>query len=373
MGKIKVLVFINSFRNGGSERQAVELVKRLDQSRFEPMVACFQNDGNLSKELPNGLDGIQAFPLAGFFNAAALRQAARFLRLLRRAHVQVVQCFDFYSNLFAIPLARIAGVPVVIGSRREEGVLKLTVRQQRVQRWCYALATGVVANAGAIKTHLVNREGLRAERVWVVHNGVDLDRFHNNEGPSPIFARADYELIIAVVANLRREKGHLVFLDAAQRLIRRYPQARFLIVGDGSMRKTIETRIGELGLTGRVALLGEVDNVPELLCSVDILVLPSLHNEGLPNAVMEAMAASLPVVATDTGGVRDLVIDGLTGFIVPPRDPTALADRMGRLCSDLELRRKMGEAGERRIIELFTAEQMARKFENLYQRLVEAS
>ena len=136
------------------------------------------------------------------------------------------------------------------------------------------------------------------------------------------------------------------------------------------MRKTIETRIRELGLTERVSLLGHVYNVPELLRSVDILVLPSLHNEGFPNAVMEAMAAALPVVATDTGGVRELVIDGLTGYVVPPGDAAALAERISWYCKDADLRRKMGEAGRSRVAAELTVDKMARKFEALYLALL---
>ena len=349
----------------------MELVKKLDRSRFEPMIACFQQDGRLSEELPDELHSVAAFPLAGgFFNLTALRQASRFHRFLRRMRVQVVQCFDFYTNMFAIPVARLAGVPVILGSRREEALTK-TWKQQMAERWCYRLATGVVANAEAIKDQLVRRDGLQAERIWVIRNGLDLGRFDRQGGSSlEKCVPNGLGVTVAVVANLRPEKGHLLFLEAAQLLAKQNPYVRFQIVGDGPMRKTIETRIRELGLTERVSLLGHVYNVPELLRSVDILVLPSLHNEGFPNAVMEAMAAALPVVATDTGGVRELVIDGLTGYVVPPGDAAALAERISWYCKDADLRRKMGEAGRSRVAAELTVDKMARKFEALYLALL---
>lgn len=365
--KIRALIFTNSFRTGGSERQAVELAKRLDRSRFEPRVACFQKDGWLLEELLDSLPQADEFRLAGFFNATALRQARAFLRLLRRERVRVVQAFDFYSNLFAIPIARLAGVPVVLGSRREDSLTK-TWAQRKAERWCYRLATGVVTNAEATKDLLVRRDGLPPDRVWVIRNGVNLARFDREQSP----VRAREGVVIAVVANLRPEKGHLVFLEAAQRLARRHPAARFLVVGDGPCRERIERRIWELRLTDRVRLTGPAKDVPALLRAVDIAVLPSLH-ESFPNAVMEAMAASLPVVATDTGGTRELVIDGHTGYVVRPGDAGALAERMGTLCDDPGARRKMGEAGRRRIIEEFTVEKMARDFERLYDRLLEAA
>ena len=233
------------------------------------------------------------------------------------------------------------------------------------------MATGVIANADAIKDQLVRRDKVSAKKVWVIHNGLDLDRFDwhggsHSEGAAP----QNHGLRIAVVANLRPEKGHLVFLDAAQRVRKSNPQARFLIVGDGVMRERIETRVRELGLTEQVQLTGAVKDIPALLRSVDIAVLPSLRNEGFPNAVMEAMAAAVPVVATDTGGTSELVIDGLTGFMVQPGDAVALGDRIGRLCDDAEVRRKMGGAGRRRVMEQFTSERMARHFEELYRTLL---
>jgi glycosyltransferase involved in cell wall biosynthesis len=368
MKKVAVLIFTNSFRIGGSERQAVELAKRLDPSKFELIVACFQKDGPLSAELPCGLDKVHAFPLAGFFNWNAFRRAVDFIRLLRKMRVQVVQCFDFYSNVFAIPLARLAGVPVILGSRRDEGVTLRTRAQRMVEGWCYRLATGVVANAEAIKAQLVKRDGLRPERAWVIHNGLDLDRFDQQGSVS----RADHNgdgVTVAVVANLRQEKGHMVFLDAAHRLAGLYPQARFRIVGDGPMWQRIEARVKELGLSERVEMTGATKDIPAFLQSIDIMVNPS-HTEGFPNAVLEAMAASLPVVATDVGGTHELVGEGLTGYLVPPGDGAVMAERLARLCKDPDARLKMGEAGRRRMAERFTADLMAKRFETLYQTLV---
>jgi len=373
MSKIRVLIFTNSVRIGGSERQAVELIKRVDPARFEIIVACFQKDGPLLNELPLAISQLHEFPLVGFFHPSTAGHAFRFIRLLKRAHIQVIQCFDFYSNLFAIPLARLCGVPVILASRRDEANMR-TSYQRRAELWSYGFATGVVANAEAIKEQLVRRDKVSSEKVWVIHNGFDLDRVDRHGGqPSEGSIPPSQGLRIAVVANLRPEKGHLVFLDAAQRLTKSNPQARFLIVGEGVMRERIETRVRECGLTEQVQLSGEVKDIPALLRSLDIAVLPSLKNEGFPNAVMEAMAASVPVVATDTGGTSELVIDGLTGFMIQPGDAAALGDRIGRLCGDAEMRRKMGEAGRRRIVDHFTTDRMARKFEALYSRLIGAS
>ncbi|MGH7232661.1 MAG: glycosyltransferase [Nitrospiraceae bacterium] len=368
--KISVLIFTNSFQVGGSERQAVELVKSINRTQFDLHLACFQREGPLADELPIDLDHVQSYPLSGFYNATAFLQATAFLTFLRRVQAQVVQCFDFYTNVFAIPIARLAGVPVILGARREEALTK-TSAQRMAERWCYRLATGVVANAGVIKDQLVKRDGVSPHRVWAIHNGIDLQRFNCQEhGDQSGSTHKKEEIMVGVVANLRPEKGHTVFLEAAKHLSSRYPLARFLIVGDGSFRRQVETRVNELGLINVVSMTGAVNDIPSILKTMDIAVLPSIANEGFPNSVMEAMASGLPVVATDTGGTRELVIDGLTGFVVPPRDAGILADRLGKLCDDPELRRKMGELGRNRVEQEFTVDKMARKLETLYLNLL---
>ena len=370
MKKIRVLIFTDSFRLGGSERQAVELAKGLDRSRFEPVMACFQTQGPLAKELPPDVDDVEAFPPNGFVSVAGLRQAIRFVRYLKDKDISVVQCFDFYSNIFAIPLARLAGVRVILGARREEVAMK-TPFQQRLQRWCYRLATGVVANAEAMKEQVIKYDGLDPKKIWVIHNGLDLSRFDECDGKRDQPDRTPHPIItIAVIANLRPEKGHLVFLAAARQLRNRFAQLRFLVAGDGPLKEDILQAIRTFDLSDCVQMLGAVKDVPTFLRSIDIAVLPSLKNEGFPNAVMEAMAASLPVVATDTGGTRELVVDSHTGFVVQAADADALADRITRLYNDPELRRKMGEAGRSRIVQSFSAEKMVGKFEHLYAQLM---
>src|SRR5881628_1136510 len=154
MNKIRVLIVSDSLRIGGSERQAVELAKCLDRGQFAPIFACLQMQGPLLEELPGDLLAREAFPFRGFASTAYIQQSMRFIHFLRRMRVRVVQCFDFYSNVFAIPLARLAGVPVILGARRE-GTLTKTPAQRTVQRICYWFSTGVVANAVAIKELVV--------------------------------------------------------------------------------------------------------------------------------------------------------------------------------------------------------------------------
>lgn len=367
MNKINVLIFTNSFRVGGSERQAFELAKRLNRNVFALHLVCFQKEGPLLDELPEAdVKEIQSFSINGFLSWSAIRHAQRFISLLKTENIHVVQCFDFYTNVFAIPLARLAGVPIVLGARREEVVTKTTM-QRAVQRWCYHLTTGVVANADAMKTQLVNNEQVPQSKIWVIHNGLDLERFQEGKHNRSVQrSNADGGITIGVLANLRPEKGHSVLLNAVRQLAGCGYDVRLLIAGNGPMKQSIEHGIATLSLSKRVQMVGAVKDVPAFLRTIDIAVLPSLSNEGFPNAVMEAMAASLPVIATDTGGTTELVVEGETGLIVQPGDVDELANAIAKLCRDSELRRKMGEAGYYRIIQHFTTERMVKQFEKLF-------
>src|SRR6478672_4420565 len=176
MTRIKVLIFINSFRAGGSERQALEVLKRLNRTRFEPIVACFQREGPLLSELPSDIGDIHTFPLQSFFTWPAFSQGRKFSKLIRQAGIQIIHCFDFYSNLFAIPWGRISGVPIILGARRDEASMR-TPGQHRAELLVYRLATAIVANAEVIKEQLVVRDQVASDKVWVVQNGLDLNRF----------------------------------------------------------------------------------------------------------------------------------------------------------------------------------------------------
>lgn len=368
--RLRVLIFTNSFRLGGSERQAVELVRHLDRSRFELTLACFRDEGALAQDLPTDIRHRWAFPLRAFWKPGTLRQAVRFLSLLRERRIQVVQCFDFYSNVFAIPLAQLAGAPIVIGCRRHEGTVR-TLAQRRVELWSYRYADAIVANGERIQQQLIRRDGVRPDRVAVIYNGIDMARFDGVTAPSPALTSADERgPRIAVLANLRPEKGHFVFLAAAERVSQRFPEARFVIAGDGPEHERIAARIAGTLIAPRVRMIGAVHDVPGFLRSVDVVAVPSVTNEGFPNAAMEAMAAAKPVVATDTGSTGELIVDGVTGYLVRPGDAVQLADRLTDLCAAPSTRRAMGQRGRERVAAGFTAQRMADSFGALFETLL---
>lgn len=347
---------IQSFHPGGTERQMIELVRRLDPTSWQVHVACFSTDGAWFPQVESAAASIGAFPLRGFARTDTLRQARRFGAWCRERSITLVHTSDLYTNIFFLPSAAAAGVPVRLGSRREFAAGKSRA-QVVVQRASYACAHRVVANAHAVAERLV-RERLAADRIAVVPNGLDGSRFIARDLPPALRQ-------VAMVANLRPGKGQDVLIDAAPAILQRYPDARFTLIGGGTERPVLEARARERGVAHAFQLEGHVEDVARRLGEADLCVLPS-DSEAFPNALLEAMAAGLPVVASRVGGVLEVVQHERTGLLVPPRDPHALATEMLRLMSDPQLARGIAAAGREFVLRRFSFDRMVSAFEHLY-------
>lgn len=370
-----ILVFANSFRLGGSERQAVELVRHLDRERFAPVVACFDLEGPLLDDLPADLPTPESYPLTRFAHPTSIVQAARFTSFLHRSSVDVVQTFDYYSNMFAIPVARMAGVPIVVGARRE-GPGQRGRWRRAVESRCLGAADAIVANARTLGQELVDESGIPEDHVRVIPNGLDLERFDRmaRSGVAPKLAADDPDTTtvrVGVLSNLRPEKGHLHLLDALATLVDSIPNLRAYFAGEGPEREAIERRIDELHLGPFVRLLGTVTNAPAFLDAMDVIAHPSL-DEGLPNAVIEGMAAGKPIVATRVGGVPELLRSGITGLLVEPGRPDEMAAALRILLASEARRERLGREARRSVEHRFDSRRTSRSFEELYQTLLAA-
>jgi len=343
---IPVLHLIQRFYVGGAVRQFIERL-RAHPRGFEPVIGSLEiSGGNLADFRALGLGEPHLFPIRGSLarpNTAV--QVLRIARLIRRRGVRIVHGTDFVTNFLGLLAARLAGARMVVNrvdlghERPGFGPLR-----RRVEKLVSARADVVCANAEAVARLCISQEGCSPERVVVVRNGIDLRRFDElaaraAEGPVP-----EGGPIVAVVANLWPVKDHRTLIEAAALVQRRIPDVRFALVGDGPERDHLQRLIGELGLRDAVHLLGTRYDVPAILARSSAFCLPS-RAEGLSNAIMEAMAAALPVVATDAGGNAELVRHGSTGFVVPIGDAASMAARLVDVLSDPRLARQMGRRG----------------------------
>ena len=352
---LNLAVVMTSFDAGGTERQMIELVRRLDRSRWNLHVACLHARGAWLSRVTD-VGPIAEFPITGFRRPDTCRQALAFARWCTRHQIDVVHAADFYTNVFALPAAAFARVPLRIGSRR--GVYRdLSLAQLALQRAACACAHAIVANSAAIAAQL-QAERIPPDKVVIVPNGLDLAAYR----PAPASTRRRR---VIMVSNLRPEKGHAVLVDAAVEILQRFPDAHFDVVGAGPELLSIQARLIERGIARAFSLLGQREDVPALLARADIAVLPS-HAESLPNAVLEAMAAGLPVVASAVGGVPELIADGRTGCLVPAGDAEALAHRICVLMDDPALGTRLGLAARAEVQARYSFPRMVSAMEALY-------
>jgi L-malate glycosyltransferase len=365
---------INSLRRGGTEGQAVQLVRLLRESgRFDVTLACLDADGPLRNELGAAASDVLHFPLTSLHEWNTTRQFARFASYLREREVSVVHTHDIYSNIFGLPAARIAGVPVRIASRRDMGGVGTNGRR-RVEGTLFRLADKVVTNAEAVGQHLIG-QGVTAAKIVTIHNAVDPERVRpqlSRHDALELFGLPSDRRFVVMVANLRHDvKDHPTFLRAARRVGDVVSASAFVVAGHGPLSPQIVRLANSLGIHDNVFFVGHCTAIGDLLGLAEVCVLCS-KSEGLSNAILEYMAAGRPVVATDVGGSREAVVHGQTGYLVAAADDQELAERVVALLDDPAKARAMGERGRQRASDCFSCALLVQRTIRLYESILQA-
>jgi glycosyltransferase involved in cell wall biosynthesis len=370
--KPHILQLGHGFIEGGSERQMIQMASLLrDSGEFEVHVAALRGGGVLRSEIDRLQIPVIEFPLTSFYNSSMVQQTRRLVSYLKQHNIKIVHSHDFYSNIFAMTAASLAGVRGRIASKRETTGTR-TLAQRTAERGAFKLAHAVVANAGAVKQHLIEI-GVPDKKIVVIYNGLDLTRFHLNGDAGNALQRLDLEIlrgrpVVTMVANFEyRVKDHPMLLRAAQRVKSEVPEAMFVIAGEGELRPETEKLASELGLNETCLFIGRCASVPDLLAASDICVLSS-QAEGFSNSILEYMAAGRAVVATNVGGASEAIIEGETGHLVNAGDDRAMAERLISLLRDPEKSRTMGLNGRRRIEQRFSTENRLKTTIALYHR-----
>jgi glycosyltransferase involved in cell wall biosynthesis len=375
---VKILKFITQLGIGGTERQFVYLAKGLDRTQFDIHVGCLDRKGELLKEIEALNIPVSEYRIRRLYNYRSIQRRFRLARDIRREGIQLVHTYGFYANLFTIPAARLAGNCVTIASVRDTGAFTNHKKLRSIsQMIACGFADSVIANSEAVRDWLVGL-GLNENHIQVIPNGIAIP--DAPAAPSDFPIRRELGLdpdapVAAVICRLTPGKGLEYFLEAAVRVGNCMPSARFLIVGSAKVnppyKQVLEDCVSRLKLHGRVIFTGERTDVPKLLAEVNLSVLPSL-GEGLSNSLLEAMAAGLPVIATNVGGNPEIVRDGQNGILVPARDSAALGDAILHILSSPALARRFGENGRQLAAKDFSLQSTIRRTEDLYLKLLES-
>lgn len=363
---IRVMYLITSMPVGGAETLLVNMMRRFDPARITPMIGCLKEKGVLGEELSG------EFPV--FENLIHHKYdvgvAVRLRKLFQEQEIDAVITVGAGDKMFWGRLgAKSARLPVILSALHSTG---WPDGVGRLNRMLTGITDGFIACADAHAEYLVNNEKFPESKVFMIPNGIDTNRFVEDQVARNIWRKklsiADDAPVVGIVAALRSEKNHDLFLEAARRTLQSLPEARFVIAGDGPERPRLEAVAAEKQVDGQVHFIGSTSDIPGVLSLMDVFSLTS-HNEAKPVSILEALSCERPVAATAVGSVNESVLEGVTGFLVDAGDEEAMADRWVKLLSDKSLRQKMGAAGRDHVIEHSSLDSMTTGYMELVESI----
>jgi glycosyltransferase involved in cell wall biosynthesis len=363
-----VLLVLDQFPKtlGGGERIVLKLAALLPKYGYRASILTFSVHP-ASTVLDSPPCPIYVLPLTRTYDLTALRAALDFRQLLKRENIRIVQTFFESSDIWAGFVTKTVANTKLVWSRRDLGILR-TSKHHIAYRLMANAPDAVFAVSEQVRKHCIEVDRVNPARVVTIYNGLNLSDWNATLRP----IKAPGEILVTTVGNIRRVKGHDIFIKAAASIVSRFPKVSFSIAGDvlePDYFAELQALIQDLNLSDHFHFAGGVTDLHKHLSTADIFVLPS-RSEGFSNAIVEAMAASLPVVATEVGGNAEAVKNGVSGFLVPPEDPAALSAAIIRLLSDPVQSKLMGMAGKALVAEQFTTEAMMTRITAAYSNLL---
>jgi glycosyltransferase involved in cell wall biosynthesis len=292
--------------------------------------------------------------------------------LMTRHHPDILQVNSSRDSwIGAIASRLIRPRPRVLRIRHISAPLNRNLMTRLLYRHLFDMV--VVTGGEKTKRELVERDGLPADRVAAFPIGLDVDYFRPAAPDHDLrleLGVPNGQLLVGLISYLRSYKGHEYFIEAARMIATQRQDVTFVIVGEGPEERSIRARIEQLGLPARIRMLGFRQDLLNVFRSFDVFAIPSVEGDTIPQVLMQALAVGIPVVSTTVGSIPDVVIQGETGFVVPPRDAVALADRIGALLDDAALRARMGAKGRSLVERCYSLDHMLDRLEEVYDRLV---
>ncbi|GBD95998.1 MAG TPA: glycosyltransferase [Nitrospirae bacterium] len=364
--KIYVLHIVENLKIGGLERAIATIATGLDKNKFSVKVWCLVKGGEIFEELKDkGVD-------VEILGMDSHRDVLFFLRLCKKLRKDKIHILHTHGCT-ATTLGRLAGIfartPVIL-SHMHSTYWTYTRKQLLIEKSLSFFTDKIICCSQAVADFAVDREKISPDRLTVIFNGTDVEKFEGND-PDKISDKKEF--LIGCVASFFPHKGHRYLLEAARYIIDNFPNGvKFILVGRGILKEELKKYAETLGISSYVVFKEPVLDISNLLSSFDLMVLPSSEREGLGLAIIEAMAAGKPVVATSIGGVPEVIEDGKNGLLVPPGDSSSLAEAMLSVLENREKAKEMGRKGREVVKEKFSARVMLKKIANLYQSLIRA-
>ena len=375
--RLKLLFIIDKLGPAGTERQMVEVMRRLQKDTFEVFLCCLSGmKSNIEDFLPPDLNiRVLILEMWSTYSPAAAVALFRLVKFLRTERIDLVQAYHLKAKFIGTLAGKIAGVKTITAVR--DLGLGLTAINRIPDNLANLCTDQFLVNSQSIKDYLMTTKKVPDGKIEVITNGVDVGKYRPVDATTKIDCKRKLgidskDVVIGVIANLRPVKALDIFIQAAAQIHLSEPRAKFVIVGDGPSRRDLESQASECGLSTQVLFAGSCSDVQFYLQAFDIGVLCST-SEGFSNTMLEYMAAGLPVVATSVGGNREQIRDGWNGFLVPPNDSQSLADSIKKLVHDEMLRATFSEHALENCRRLYSMDHMIQRLEDYFFQVWSAS
>ncbi len=362
---IRIAYCITELDPGGAERALVQLVTRLNRKEWEPQVFCLSGRGALVETLEEAGVPVVCLQPTGKVNLLTL---FRFVKALRKFRPHILHSYLFHANIAGRIAASVARVPVVLSGIRVAE--KRSKQPLRIDRWTQWLVDMNVCVSRDVAQFSIKEAKLSPRKIVTIPNGVDAQKFIN--ATTADFSQFDIppeSKTVIVVGRLDPQKNPQIILDVAHRLIEEEPHLHFLFVGDGILKEELMNAVVQQNLNTHVHFAGSREDVPALLKGADCFVLSSLW-EGMPNALLEAMATGLPVIATRVEGTAELIEDGLNGLLIEPDSVEELILALQSILKDQTASTAMGKMAQQTVVEGFTWDAVLSSHEEIYHSLI---
>lgn len=381
--KLKILLLNTQMEAGGAQKALLELASGLKAQGHEVVVVTMYDKDSFvpyfDKKYGLSIVNLQIKQTG----VGKLQTTIRFLtgmqrlyQLIKEHDIQVLQTFSHYSNIIGPCIGWAAGAPIRVTSQR----MSLSGRSRRLQSIDRLITNSVLTSkmtsvSEGTRQYSITKQGIHADKIITIHNGIDVDRYNM---PRSAYKRQQFctELtipvnakIVTTIARLHPQKGHRYLIEAIPSVLKKVPHTHFIFVGEGELRQKLEQQIADVGLQEHIHFLGVREDIPTILANSDLFVLPSLW-EGLPNVVLEAMAARIPVIATHVDGTPELVTDGETGCLVSPGESSQLSQSIVRLLCDTNFATSLSNNAFERINREFSNQKNVEQYVNLYKNLL---
>lgn len=364
---IKALFVIWSLEKGGAERFLSALLKSLDRKKIEPVVCCLNWKGLWADEVEKKGIRVIALNKKGKFDIGSF---LKLIAIMRQGKFDIVNTYLWAADVLGRIAAVFAGIPVIVSTAQNVDIWK-RLRHRLMDKILSYKTDMLIAVSAAVKDYYHKKAGIPLSKITVIPNAIEIERFNPNGNSAYLYEELQLnrgDFILSCIGRLTEQKGQSYLLESAFRLSREHPDLKVLLVGDGEDREKLASLARDFGIESMVRFTGQRRDIAQILHISCALVLPSIY-EGLPVCVLEAMASEKPVIATDVGGTKDLVVDKETGFLIPPKDSAALTLAVKNLINLPDKGKQMGKKAKAVVVKNYSIQSAAQKTEDLFLSL----